>query len=346
MATRTLTDKELAIQLHNEELRNAGSLEFDHVMAMSLQGTIESDAYPIQRAQHNEELPDVDSQELDHVMAMSLQDAFQEDANAIERAQREERVARNDHKLSLSLSGRRSHHVKTRTQQPKILPTYVDLELYSRLSGLNINGIRGENKKPSSPAKAEPRPKRESRPRTDPRPAERPKPAGQDVKCVCCDATLDLSKVAYTPCDHMYCGECFTELFSMANKDETMYPPRCCGQPIPCSPENLQFVRDDVLSTYEMKMFEYSVPANDRIYCHKPRCSAFILSDKIRNNAAYCAHCKSRTCVTCKGPEHIGYCPKDPETRKILGLARKEHWQRCPKCHQIIELDSGCYHMK
>jgi len=51
--------------------------------------------------------------------------------------------------------------------------------------------------------------------------------------CVACGDTKDFFDVARVPCDHEYCRECLASLFQASMKDESLFPPRCDGQPIP-----------------------------------------------------------------------------------------------------------------
>ncbi|KAI1632278.1 hypothetical protein F4809DRAFT_653403 [Biscogniauxia mediterranea] len=308
MAPRPLTDEELAMQLYSEELSNASFLDSDRKMAMS------------------------------------LQEAVQSDEDAIRRAEREEKVAQSDRQYSVSLFvGNGVNPVKIRTiprPPPAPRPRTPDAELYNRLKALYINGnpsSSSNGKKTSSSAAAQKsRPKEEnSRPESQ--------AVGQLKTCVCCQTETNSAHVMRAPCQHEYCRVCLTELFSRATKDESSFPPRCCGQAIPLD-SNKPYLRREVIRKFEAKAVEFSVP--NRTYCHKPTCSAFIHPSDIREGVAHCASCKSRTCANCKAAAHVGYCPKDPEVQKVLQMARREKWQRCPTCHNIIELATGCYHMK
>ncbi|KAI0593802.1 hypothetical protein F4775DRAFT_607079 [Biscogniauxia sp. FL1348] len=283
---------------------------------------------------YSEELDNASFLASDRKMAMSLQEAIQSDEVAIQRAENEEKVARSDRQYSVSLFVRNG---RARVRGPTIpkppptpRPATPDVEMYDRLKALYVNGsdVRSEEKIEISSSAA-------SHPESQ--------AVGQLKTCVCCQTKTNSAHVMRAPCQHEYCRICLSELFSMATKDESSFPPRCCGQPIPLD-GNKPYLRRNVIRKFEAKSVEFSV--TNRTYCHKPKCSAFIHPSSIRENVAHCTSCQSRTCATCKAAAHIGYCPKDPEVQKVLQVARREKWQRCPTCHNIIELASGCYHMK
>jgi hypothetical protein len=53
--------------------------------------------------------------------------------------------------------------------------------------------------------------------------------------CVACGDEKDFFDVARVPCrnGHEYCRGCLAELFRLSMNDETLFPPRCCSEPIP-----------------------------------------------------------------------------------------------------------------
>ena len=68
-----------------------------------------------------------------------------------------------------------------------------------------------------------------------------------------------------------------------ATADESLMPPRCCGQKISVdlSPMTLS-----ERQTFEEKLLEYSTV--DRLYCFQPTCSTFIPPLSIVNNIGTC----------------------------------------------------------
>ena len=95
------------------------------------------------------------------------------------------------------------------------------------------------------------------------------------------------------------------------------------------------------------KLREAEMKSHDRIYCHRPKCSAFIGREQIRGDQAACSKCRRWTCTRCKKAYHPGKgCPQeDMEFKKTLKLGEKEQWQQCPFCKDLIDLHSGCNHI-
>ena len=65
-------------------------------------------------------------------------------------------------------------------------------------------------------------------------------PRPKDVACVACTEVCHPSEAITAPCGHAYCDECLANLFQSSMTDETLYPPRCCKQPIPIIGKYLQ----------------------------------------------------------------------------------------------------------
>ncbi|KAI1074392.1 hypothetical protein F5B20DRAFT_596094 [Whalleya microplaca] len=172
------------------------------------------------------------------------------------------------------------------------------------------------------------------------RPASRQ--PGKTRPCDACGDQINLDKLATAPCQHEYCSECLTRLFYDATRDETLFPPRCCRQPIPLD-DNLAYIDTDVVEEFFEKSVEFST--SNRIYCHNADCASFIPPANCINQVATCNSCASRTCTTCKNAAHGGDCPDDEQLQQVLQLAREEGWQRCGRCRSMVELNVGCYHM-
>ncbi|TLS29209.1 hypothetical protein PpBr36_00907 [Pyricularia pennisetigena] len=162
--------------------------------------------------------------------------------------------------------------------------------------------------------------------------------------CTSCGDDFDFTDVARCPCSHEYCRGCLGMLFETSTVDESLFPPRCCKQPIPLE-RNRIFLDSELVGRFKAKKLELETP--NRIYCHDPECSNFVppLFIDAAENIATCVRCQKKTCTTCRGPAHTGDCPEDPGLKQVLALAGKEGWQRCYNCKRVVELGSGCYHM-
>ncbi|KAK2766524.1 ibr finger domain protein [Colletotrichum kahawae] len=145
-------------------------------------------------------------------------------------------------------------------------------------------------------------------------------------------------------CGHLYCATCLQKLFQLSLVDESLFPPRCCRQPIP--PDQVQHViPKQLMQEFIAKEIEFSTV--NRTYCHQPQCSAFIPPTSIEGDIATCPACQTKTCVLCKSMDHDqdDVCKGDSATREVLKLAAEKKWSRCNKCRAIVELNMGCYHM-
>ena len=163
--------------------------------------------------------------------------------------------------------------------------------------------------------------------------------SGSVMKCVSC---YDSPSVAKTPCGHWYCRECLTSILQNAVSRPGAYPPRCCKQEITL-PGIRQHLDLSFTDKYARRAVELTSP--DPVYCHHPRCAAFIPPETCRgaDNAEYPA-CTRTTCTHCKAEAHHGDCPEDQALNTVLDLARDRRWQGC-ECGQVVELNDGCNHV-
>lgn len=93
-------------------------------------------------------------------------------------------------------------------------------------------------------------------------------------------------------------------------------------------------------------MHEFRTPTVSRAYCPNPTCSIFIGSSAGVSEEMKCPTCGTPVCPTCKQVAHPGdNCQENTAILEVRALARSEHWQTCPGCMAIVELQQGCYHM-
>lgn len=167
-----------------------------------------------------------------------------------------------------------------------------------------------------------------------------------------CASCLDLhrkSDMLELPCkdqdtqgQHAYCRECLQRLFESSVTDPSHFPPRCCSKIISlssCKP----FLSQALVARFLMRQEELGTV--NRTYCSNTTCSKWIRPANIRANEATCAECKQKTCAVCKGKQHTGLCPEDKDTKELMNVARRQRWQTCPSCKEMVELERGCYHI-
>ncbi|KAL7951526.1 hypothetical protein V8C42DRAFT_304332 [Trichoderma barbatum] len=162
-------------------------------------------------------------------------------------------------------------------------------------------------------------------------------------RCIVCNDEFPFVDTLRCPCSHDYCRACLSNYISKAIDDESIFPPRCCGQPIPLDGVNQIFVSAGILGKYRAKELEYN--SVKRMYCHVPSCSMFIPTQFIQDEVATCVKCRKKTCVICKGASHQGDCPKDTATADLLRVAGDRGWKRCYRCRRVVELAHGCNHI-
>ena len=165
---------------------------------------------------------------------------------------------------------------------------------------------------------------------------------GKHQMCVACSGELATDQTVHCPCSNDYCVECYEGLVRAAVANEAFFPPRCCKQAIPIQTTETVLASTIVL---ELRTKEVEYSTHNRIYCRVSTCSAFIHPKLIEGDIATCWECAAETCSICKGPSHTSDCPEDDAAQELLRIATKNSWQRCRKCHRIIELDFGCNHM-
>ena len=164
-------------------------------------------------------------------------------------------------------------------------------------------------------------------------------PFGSLKSCVAC---FQESKVIETPCGHHYCRDCVVRLFEDSTVDESLFPTRCCRQPILLSLVR-SFLTSDLISKIELKIIEHETPS--RMYCAKVGCATFIIPANIEGTTASCSVCQHKTCIKCEAISHEGQCRTNDGTAEVLETARSMGWQRCYNCSFMIELSTGCNHM-
>ena len=150
-----------------------------------------------------------------------------------------------------------------------------------------------------------------------------------------------------TPCEHYYCKSCLVTLVDAFTRDESLFPLRCCQEPIPVA-EILPILPLALCFLFEQKIAEFSVLARDRLYCSNPDCSTFLGSSEgqLSLSAIGCPYCLVDTCPQCKESAHPGEgCGVSTSNDALHALALSQEWQTCPGCNAVVELNLGCYHM-
>lgn len=160
--------------------------------------------------------------------------------------------------------------------------------------------------------------------------------------CVVCQETVASEELMRAECDDHYCKKCVNELFRYATTDESLFPPRCCGQEILISSAE-PFLDPEIFQTFERKAIEYKTI--NRTYCYDTSCGGFISPENIMGEKATCEQCGKNTCTVCKSSAHKNDCPKDPAYESFMQFLEDSGFQRCCNCKRPVELNFGCNHM-
>jgi hypothetical protein len=178
------------------------------------------------------------------------------------------------------------------------------------------------------------------------RQADTMKKLSMEFRCCACTDRFPRASMVTTPCKDRYCIDCIKTLFMQSTKDEGLYPPRCCKQVIPPALV-ARHMDPDELAVFELATVEYAT--RDKTYCSNHACARFIIPDNIEpgTNRASCSQCGTDTCAICKGAfHHDTDCPDDPSLQQTKELAREMGWQTCFNCDRIVDLWTGCNHMR
>lgn len=145
-------------------------------------------------------------------------------------------------------------------------------------------------------------------------------------------------------CRHLFCDECLTDFIEKSIKDESLFPPKCCGLTISFAGAS-DHLPKTLVKALVTKWEEYTDLS--RVYCHVPACSTYIPPNwrDTHWQAGFCPACEKLTCLTCKGATHDGICPEQEGLKETERLARENGWRHCPSCHHLIEKESGCNHI-
>ncbi|KAJ7674385.1 hypothetical protein B0H14DRAFT_3067570 [Mycena olivaceomarginata] len=168
------------------------------------------------------------------------------------------------------------------------------------------------------------------------------------AQCVICRDDLGALTSFQAPCNHFYCRQCLSNLVTSCIGDESLFPLQCCRQYLPMDGTHGVYGQLDVRLrlSFGKKAVEFATVSKDRLYCPRPTCSVFLGSTADHLDNVVCPRCATHVCVSCKQTVHPGEaCGESLAIQQVKALAREQHWQTCPGCAQIIDLQQGCYHM-
>lgn len=268
----------------------------------------------------------------DRRMTQSIADAVQTDGEIVAAAAFEEDVATRDRVMAQGLDGNRAAPQDQVCDHQETL----DNSLLAKLAGMYLSEEKGMELLYSGGEQPVEGESSTGRVQSD------TAASNIDRQCIACGDTKKYFDVISGPCGHEYCRACLRELFELSFTDESLYPPRCCRQPVPIDSVAI-FLTKSIKERFEERRKECNTP--NRTYCSKSDCSRFIQAEEIEGDIATCTCCGTRTCTMCKAVEHVSDCPQDTALHTVVDLANTKNWQRCYNCRNIVELDVGCNHI-
>ncbi|ODH12774.1 hypothetical protein ACO22_07928, partial [Paracoccidioides brasiliensis] len=316
ITTIKLLQQDIGEALENRKGKEAEGKSIDEELALRI---------------HQEDLEALQASLQDSRIARSISRAVEEDAPAIAAILQEENAAVNDQWIALSLGG--GQHVP-RLQAPEL----QELKRKTLDMSFKIDVADGssEGERSTSLTKAQVK-AGGSKNNTD-----EFSPETLRLECVICLETKIFFDIVETPCFHYYCRACTRKLFEKSFTDVTLFPPRCCRQPIALS-RVAAFLGEELVKRFQEKSAEYN--DTDRMYCSNPACSLYMSAEAIELDVAICGSCGTSTCVHCKKPAHSGECNGDKIEQAFTELVQAKGWKECYKCHRVIELRAGCNHV-
>ncbi|GKZ23922.1 hypothetical protein AbraIFM66951_009142 [Aspergillus brasiliensis] len=81
--------------------------------------------------------------------------------------------------------------------------------------------------------------------------------AATETRCSVCYESYFAHKVTQLKCKHTYCDNCLKDLFLRATKDSTLFPPRCCREPIHLESAQL-LMSETEISEFKCAEIEFS----------------------------------------------------------------------------------------
>jgi hypothetical protein len=131
-------------------------------------------------------------------------------------------------------------------------------------------------------------------------------------------------------------------------------PPKCCQKEITFSqlPNHVLKSFDEKFPKLFRRKHQEAFTSN-KTYCPQKDCGNwirpkyFVKDTKTGRPKGICSRCKTAVCEKCNMKWHSsGPCKVDPDTQKVLDLARKQdNYQRCYSCGEMVERSAGCNHM-
>ncbi|KAF3915537.1 hypothetical protein ABW21_db0204201 [Orbilia brochopaga] len=155
--------------------------------------------------------------------------------------------------------------------------------------------------------------------------------------CQMCNDKVAIADSTRLRCKHRHCNDCLQRNFQMVIRDPSLWPAKCC-QPLDHQLAYGVLTKEEFQEFLDVKHAkEYSSSASC-YNCHKQLLTVNIVA----NSTGFCTACEHVTCVHCTKAMHEGACLLDPETEKLIKVAKGRKWSKCPRCSNMVERNTGC----
>ncbi|KAG4199372.1 hypothetical protein ERO13_A05G142700v2 [Gossypium hirsutum] len=135
-----------------------------------------------------------------------------------------------------------------------------------------------------------------------------------------------------------------------------MCPRENCKVPLELEACKPRFPKEVIELWGDLLRDELLCATGGQLYCPFKDCSALLLNDNQEVIAeTECPYCHRLLCARCKVSWHSGISCEEyqklsedergSEDLMVRNLAKEKKWNRCPRCHIIVERTEGCLHM-
>ncbi|KAI3973163.1 hypothetical protein MKX01_020898, partial [Papaver californicum] len=143
-----------------------------------------------------------------------------------------------------------------------------------------------------------------------------------DFVCEICSETKMMKNVTSIGCPEMNC--------------QGVLEPEFCQSILP----------PEVFDRWGKALCEALILGAQKFYCPFKDCSALLLDEGVGGiSQSECPHCRRLFCAQCKF-QKLNVDERGREDIMLMEAAKKNKWQRCPKCKFYVERSSGCLYIK
>ncbi|MCL7037257.1 hypothetical protein MKW94_015340 [Papaver nudicaule] len=176
---------------------------------------------------------------------------------------------------------------------------------------------------------------------------------------ICVETKMKNEAFQIKGCRHSFCSECMVRYVASKIQENVTTigcPEMNCHGVL--EPEFCQSILPpEVFDRWGKALCEALILGVQKFYCPFKDCSAPLLDEGGGGiSQSECPHCRRLFCAQCKVPWHPGIVcaefqklnvdERGREDIMLMEAAKKNKWQRCPKCKFYVERTEGCLFIK